>query len=163
MPKKPVNINNLDDETLKSAAIIGEKIRLLRVAKGLSQRALGRIADVTNVYIIHIETGTQNVSIGILKRIADALGVPIYTLLPDEWLTGGLDEYVLGLFEKQSSIIKSAFNDHSMSLSILTDTLNKYAETLHKFDETREVFEKAHRALGDILERAKGGNGDKRQ
>jgi len=150
MPKKPVNINNIDDETLKSLAIIGQKIKDVRVSKGLTQKALGGKSGVSHQYILLIEIGTQNVSIGILKRISDALEVPFYSILPDEWLTGGLDEYVLNLFDKQSSYIKKEFADSSMTLSILDDMWKK-------FDEARGMIDKAQRALADILERVKSG------
>ncbi|ACB97389.1 helix-turn-helix domain-containing protein [Beijerinckia indica] len=150
MPRKPVNINNLDDETLKSLAIIGKKIKDMRVAKGLSQKALSGKSGVSHQYILLIEIGTQNATIGILKRISDALEVPFYSILPDEWLTGGLDEYVLNLFEKQSSHLKKDFADNSMTVSIL-DNMWK------KFDEARTMIEEAQRALGDILERVKSG------
>lgn len=53
----------------------GEKMRELRQQKGLTTTQLGDLVGVSNVMISRIETGTKEPSIGLLKAIADALGV----------------------------------------------------------------------------------------
>ncbi|OCX66540.1 aldehyde dehydrogenase [Thioclava sp. SK-1] len=54
---------------------IGGRLRALRMARNLSQRALARRVGVPNSTISLIESGQTNPTIGALKRILD--GVPI--------------------------------------------------------------------------------------
>ena len=54
---------------------IGLRLKSLRTAKGLSQRKLAAIADVSNATISLIENGRTDPSTGLLKRILDGLGV----------------------------------------------------------------------------------------
>ncbi|MCF3640221.1 cupin domain-containing protein [Rhizobium sp. TRM95111] len=54
---------------------IGNRLRHLRMAHNLSQRALAKRAGVTNSTISLIESNASNPSVGALKRILD--GIPI--------------------------------------------------------------------------------------
>jgi transcriptional regulator with XRE-family HTH domain len=54
---------------------IGSRLRHLRLAHNLSQRALAKKAGVTNSTISLIESNAANPSVGALKRILD--GIPI--------------------------------------------------------------------------------------
>lgn len=54
---------------------VARRLRALREAHGLSQRALARKAGVTNATISLIESGSMNPSVGALKRVL--AGVPI--------------------------------------------------------------------------------------
>ena len=57
-------------------------IRKLRLAKGLSQRALAARVGVTAAYITMLERGTKtNPSLFTLRKLAKALGVPLTELL----------------------------------------------------------------------------------
>lgn len=60
--------------------LIGEKIRLIRKNKGLSQEALGHKAELHYTYIGGIERGEKNCSIDTLNKIADALQINIAEL-----------------------------------------------------------------------------------
>ncbi len=51
----------------------GRRLRRVREAKGLSQRALARAAGVSNATVSLIENGRTDPSLGMLKRILDAL------------------------------------------------------------------------------------------
>jgi transcriptional regulator with XRE-family HTH domain len=57
--------------------IVGERVRKRREELGLSQEALGGGARLHRTYISDIERGRRNISIDVLERIADALGVPV--------------------------------------------------------------------------------------
>ena len=58
------------------------KIKRLREKLGLSQERVARLADVSNNTIINIEAGKQqNPTIETLKKIANALNVPIEDLI----------------------------------------------------------------------------------
>lgn len=56
---------------------IGEKLRALRLDRGLSQSDLGRLIGVTFQQLQKYEKGANRVSAGRLARIAAALDVPI--------------------------------------------------------------------------------------
>jgi transcriptional regulator with XRE-family HTH domain len=57
-------------------------LRRLREQLGLSQKALGGRAKVTDAYVAQLETGVRkNPSLAVLKRLAKALGVPVTDLL----------------------------------------------------------------------------------
>ena len=68
--------------------IIGEKVRQLRKAQGLTQRALAEKlqligCDVTDLTILRIESGERFVPDYEVKALANALGVA-YTVLLDD-------------------------------------------------------------------------------
>jgi transcriptional regulator with XRE-family HTH domain len=59
---------------------IGARIRELRLAHSppLSQSALARLAGVDRSYVARIEAGRRrNVSLGVIRSLADALGVQV--------------------------------------------------------------------------------------
>jgi len=61
---------------------LGTVIRTHRDAKSWSQVELARRAKIARPYLIRLESGEQrNPSLGILKRLAKALGVPVAALL----------------------------------------------------------------------------------
>ena len=61
----------------------------IRLAKGVSQSALARAADIPNgqVRYSRIETGESPATIAEAIRLADALGVSLTDLVPDQPLT----------------------------------------------------------------------------
>jgi DNA-binding XRE family transcriptional regulator len=56
---------------------IGERLRALRLDRGLSQSDLGSAAGVTFQQLQKYEKGTNRVAAARLARIADALNVPV--------------------------------------------------------------------------------------
>ena len=56
-------------------------LKRLRESKGLSQDALARKAGITREYVNKLEAGRYNPTVGVVKRLAKALGVPIIELL----------------------------------------------------------------------------------
>ena len=56
---------------------LGENVRQLRKAKGLSQEALADMSGLHRTYIGGIERGERNVSIANIIRIAQALNVEV--------------------------------------------------------------------------------------
>jgi len=61
---------------------IAKTIKRLRENMGISQGKLARLADISNNTIINIEAGKQdNLTIETLKKIANALNIPIEDLI----------------------------------------------------------------------------------
>jgi transcriptional regulator with XRE-family HTH domain len=57
---------------------VGERIKLIRESKGMSQIELARKANVSNIYLSNLENGIKNnPSNKLLVKIADALNVTI--------------------------------------------------------------------------------------
>lgn len=62
-------------------ARIGRRISEFRRARKLSQFQLAELAEVTDSYISHIETGRKKPSLESLVRIASALGITLDRIL----------------------------------------------------------------------------------
>lgn len=63
---------------------VGEKIRALRKEQKMTQNRLGNLLGIDGTRISQYEIGQRNPKIETLSRIADALGVPVSQLLPDD-------------------------------------------------------------------------------
>ncbi len=63
---------------------VGEKIRMARQAVGINQEALAIAVDLQRTSITNIEAGNQKVPIYTLYKIAEALRVPVLSLLPND-------------------------------------------------------------------------------
>lgn len=55
----------------------GEKVKKLRLERGLSQEGLANEANLDRTYIPGIEKGERNVSITVIEKLATALKVEI--------------------------------------------------------------------------------------
>lgn len=65
-------------------------IRTIRKMKNLSQMELAVKASITQAYLSGLETGKKtNPSLEILQRIAEALGVPVTSLISKNGTLGG--------------------------------------------------------------------------
>ena len=60
---------------------IGGNVRRLRLRRGLTQEDLGEAAGIHYTFLGHIERGNKAPSLPTLARIAQALGMPIASLL----------------------------------------------------------------------------------
>ncbi len=58
----------------------GEKVKKLRLDRGLSQEGLANVANLDRTYIPGIEKGERNVSITVIEKLAIALKVDIRDL-----------------------------------------------------------------------------------
>ncbi len=66
-----------DLSTSAASIDVGERLRLLRERRGLSQRALAQAAGMSANALSQIERGNVSPSVGTLNRLAAALNVPI--------------------------------------------------------------------------------------
>jgi len=64
--------------------IVGRNIRRLRDERGIAQDALAHDADLHVTYLSGIENGRRNITLVVLQRLADSLGVPPAELVSDK-------------------------------------------------------------------------------
>ena len=64
--------------------VTGIKLARIRKEKGLSQEKLSEVSGVSRVTIARFETGVSSPKLQTLKRLADALKVPIDELIDRE-------------------------------------------------------------------------------
>ena len=63
---------------------LGENIQFERMSRGLTQEDLAKKANMSRTYLADVENGRYNPSMNILERIAFALQIPLYALIPSE-------------------------------------------------------------------------------
>lgn len=90
------NTKDISDPFLQR---LGEKVRTMRSRRGMSRKVLARHSDVSERYLAQLEAGEGNCSIQLLRRIADAMSVPVADLVddrPDRPLEAMLLDQLLG-------------------------------------------------------------------
>lgn len=71
---------------------IGERVKGLRARRGMPRRALAAAARVSERHLANLETGVGNISVLLLRQVAEALDCPVAELLGDE--TTGSPEWL---------------------------------------------------------------------
>ncbi|MDO3409711.1 helix-turn-helix transcriptional regulator [Saccharibacillus sp. CPCC 101409] len=99
--------------------LLGEKVRELRVEKGLSQEKLGELAELNSNYIGQIERGEKSISVFTLKKIANGLSLSleeVYRRIDPASHTDALEEVVALMLtrperehKKILALLKAAF------------------------------------------------------
>ena len=77
------------------ARAIGTRVRSARASARLTRRELAERSDVSERYLNQLENGDANVSVGILGRVSDALGVELVSLLAPP--SGPAPEHAAGI------------------------------------------------------------------
>src|SRR5271166_5606222 len=72
------NAQNNDDGFLR---ILGNRVREARASRGMTRKILARDSGVSERYLAQLESGQGNVSILLLRDIAQALDIPLEILL----------------------------------------------------------------------------------
>jgi DNA-binding XRE family transcriptional regulator len=62
---------------------IGMRLKRMRKEKGFSQYALAKASGVSRQHIRTLEAGKSDPTVGMLQRLARALGVPVMALLEE--------------------------------------------------------------------------------
>ena len=63
---------------------VGNRLKVLRQAKGLTQVELAEKAGITQAYLAQLEAGVRgNPSLVVIQRLAQALGVRVLDLLKE--------------------------------------------------------------------------------
>lgn len=112
---------------------IGQRIKIARIRKGITQEVVSDIIDVTPAHMSNIETGKTKVSLPTLIAIANALSVSVDTLLCDNVLTSKV------VFEKEA---KELFKDcDEYEVRLLVDLLKSAKEIIRKDKRARNNFQ----------------------
>lgn len=82
--------DNLKDPFLVS---LGERLRLLRSRRGLTRKALARMADVSERHLANVESGVGNASIQFLRQLALVLNCSLAEMIGDE--TASSPEWIM--------------------------------------------------------------------
>ena len=61
--------------------LLGERIRAARARRGMTRKILARDSGVSERYLAQLETGHGNISIILLRQVAQAMGLPLADLV----------------------------------------------------------------------------------
>jgi XRE family aerobic/anaerobic benzoate catabolism transcriptional regulator len=64
--------------------LLGERIRTARAQRGMTRRILARDSGVSERYLAQLEAGQGNISIALLRKVAQAMGISLAELVRDE-------------------------------------------------------------------------------
>jgi XRE family transcriptional regulator, aerobic/anaerobic benzoate catabolism transcriptional regulator len=75
----------MSDDTDPEAGFLeqlGQRVRTMRSLRGMSRKVLAKVSGISERYIAQLEGGKGNVSIVLLRRVADAMGAHLEDLIP---------------------------------------------------------------------------------
>jgi XRE family transcriptional regulator, aerobic/anaerobic benzoate catabolism transcriptional regulator len=61
---------------------LGQRVRTMRALRGMSRKVLAKVSGISERYIAQLESGKGNVSIVLLRRVANAMGAPLEDIIP---------------------------------------------------------------------------------
>lgn len=120
---------------------IGKRIADIRESQGLTQNDLAKKIKTTQSAIARIESGTQNITTEMLKKISHALGKNLVTLSP-----GTMNVAIEGKKKLSGTIETNTSKNGAVGL-LCASLLNRGTTTLHRMPRIEEV----HRIL-EVLE-----------
>lgn len=62
---------------------LGQRVRTMRALRGMSRKFLAKVSGISERYIAQLESGKGNVSIVLLRRVANAMGAHLDDLVSD--------------------------------------------------------------------------------
>ncbi len=120
---------------------IARRIADLRESQGLTQTDLAKKISSTQSAVARMESGRQNVSADMLKKISKALGKNLITLSP-----GTVNLSIEGS-KKLTGTIETNTSKNGAVVLLCAALLNKHTTTLHKMPRIEEVYR-----LTEVLE-----------
>lgn len=114
-----------EDELFREYIIgIGDRIRAVRTSRGMIRKDLSKHSGVSERYIAQVETGKANISVFMLWKISNSMGVKIPELFPDcDFRKGSaaLMTYLMRLDQEQQdnalSLLKRHFSKSSQQIN----------------------------------------------
>ncbi|WP_099864235.1 helix-turn-helix transcriptional regulator [Pararhizobium haloflavum] len=108
---------SVEDESTRFLEMVGERVRAARSRKNISRKVLSEMSGVSQRYLAQLESGTGNISIILLRRVADALDHRI------EWLVGEEDPYTSEV-HSVTSLYRQATSEQRMRVLEILDPEN---------------------------------------
>jgi transcriptional regulator with XRE-family HTH domain len=124
MPQRKKTIRH--DEIV---ARFGERLREVRLSRGMSQAELARQAEVTTNYISRLEGGGAAPGIDLVARLAGSLGIPMSELLP---ATPGSDDLTATKHRAKKLFDELLRTDDRAVMLVLTQVLARLAEATNR-------------------------------
>lgn len=109
---------------------IGEKIKSLRLEKGLTQKQLGDLCSMADSAIRRYELGSANPKIETLEKIANALNVPLSELYQYETFKNEMDTLITQQKKAEDDFRNNLYNLSKMLNVIALSELLKSAMEL---------------------------------
>ena len=106
---------------------IGQRIRRIRKAKGISQEVLAEKAGISTTHMSHIETAGTKLSLPVLLDLADSLQVPPGSLIRDD-AGPGTD----GVLQEAMELLASSSEEE---MRIMLDVLKTMRFSLRKYQD----------------------------
>ena len=72
-----------DGDSAAFLTALGDRVRELRARRGMTRKILAKDSGVSERYLAQLEGGRGNASLGIMRRVAGALDVPLEALTSD--------------------------------------------------------------------------------
>jgi len=85
-PSSPKNYKNIErpEPIRKMLVRVGLRVEMIRAQRAMTRKRLAEVSDVSLAYLARLESGKGNISLQVLKQVADALGVGMDTLVSSE-------------------------------------------------------------------------------
>ncbi len=119
--KKKIPATGTKDRAGKLMAAVAQQVRATRSRRGLTRKNLAHHSGISERYLAQVENGEANVSLALLVRIAEALGVSIESLLPTENNCSILHERLAKLVESLDA------ESQEKAYQVLTEALGEFA------------------------------------
>ena len=109
--KRCPRVKKADHRVLEAQKRVGKRIRALRESRKLTQEILSQMAGFTQKYLGEVERGTGNITLELLTKLADALGVSLASIMdndqeqPKEGLVMEITRMAPLLSEKDAQIV----------------------------------------------------------
>ena len=126
-PPAPDSRNDGDGGLDAYLAGLGERVRAARARRGMSRRILSRASGVSERYLAQLETGKGNISIALLRKVAEAMSVPLADLVREG------SERLVDLTLLIRKLERLQPDELAEANRLLTETLG-LGETVHRMD-----------------------------
>lgn len=85
-PLSSKNYNSIDRPAAvkEMLAHVGRRVEMIRAQRAMTRKRLAEVSGVSLAYLARLEAGKGNISLQLLKQVADALGVGMDTLVSSE-------------------------------------------------------------------------------
>src|ERR1700710_967407 len=81
-PNRPGDMTENPDPETGFLEQLGQRVRTMRALRGMSRKVLAKVSGISERYIAQLESGKGNVSIVLLRRVANAMGTHLEDLIP---------------------------------------------------------------------------------